>query len=195
MRSSHYRSWGRHPLGHRMRRLLVRFMRRTQRHRSRSRPLMPAPFPCGLPPRSRNLTRWNTFGAQELESDVARIAIRRRGCRHGRQQAGLGPEAVDPNRFWGDFRGGCLAVADGRDGGYLQGLQRGWPVRFLAAGAQTDGPDFPLGMLRLLPTWSLPYLNRAGIARGPNNTIYQSEISGLLALRKRPGLSSGAMPT
>jgi 3-oxoacyl-[acyl-carrier-protein] synthase II len=99
-----------------------------------------------------------------------------------RQDSGLGPEAVDPNRMGVIF--GADASISPMDETTLTYKVCNVNGQFEFARWGTDGmaQTFPLGMLRLLPNMVACHVSIVQDARGPNNTIYQSEISGLLAL-------------
>lgn len=98
-----------------------------------------------------------------------------------RQQAGLGPEAVDPGRMGVVFGADAsLSPMDETAVTYNSCSVEG-RFDFSRWGKEGMAQTFPLGMLRLLPNMVPCHISIVQDARGPNNTIYQSEISGLLA--------------
>lgn len=102
--------------------------------------------------------------------------------------AGIGPGTIDPDRF-GVVLGAdriCGSLSDsevsyGRcfvDGKFDYGR---WGTEAMAA-------SFPLGFLRVLPNMIASHISIAHDARGPNNTIHQAEVSGLLAVNEAAGV-------
>ena len=98
------------------------------------------------------------------------------------ESAGISAGAVDPERF-GVVLGAdriCSAhdeAADSYrpcilDGAFEYDL---WATRGMAG-------TFPLSFLRVLPNMIASHISIAHDARGPNNTIHQAEVSGILAI-------------
>ncbi len=106
------------------------------------------------------------------------VAAARLACR----DAGIETGKIDPERF-GVVLGAdriCTSLDDSEptyrvclvDGRFDFGR---WGVEGMAA-------SFPLNFLKVLPNMTASHVSIAEDARGPNNTIHQSEASGLLAV-------------
>ena len=96
--------------------------------------------------------------------------------------AAMGPEAFDPDRFGVVFAADPIRADVEEAGlGYRACVEEG---RFIferwADGAM--GAANPLGMLKLLPNMLACHVSIIHDARAHNNTAYQGEISGILAL-------------
>jgi 3-oxoacyl-[acyl-carrier-protein] synthase II len=98
------------------------------------------------------------------------------------RDAGIEPGKVDPERL-GVVLGAdriCNPL-DESQATYRRCLKDGrfdfslWATEGMAA-------SFPLGFLRVLPNMIASHVSIAHDARGPNNTIHQAEVSGLLAV-------------
>ncbi len=98
------------------------------------------------------------------------------------QDAGLGPGKIDPDRF-GVVLGAdriCTALDDSQ-AAYLACLVNG-SFDFSRWWHYGAAASFPLNFLKVLPNMIASHVSIAQDARGPNNTIHQSEVSGLLAV-------------
>jgi 3-oxoacyl-[acyl-carrier-protein] synthase II len=99
-----------------------------------------------------------------------------------RTDAGLGPTAVDPDRFGVVFAADTLnsPIADSEET-FRRCMVDG------VFHAELFGPSvmsaaYPLGMLKLLPNMLACHVSIAQDARSHNNTLYAGEVSSLLAL-------------
>ena len=101
-----------------------------------------------------------------------------------RQDAGIVNGDIDPERFGvvlgADPISGSL---DDSEGAYRRCLVDG---RFEFDRWGTEGLPliYPLSFLRVLPNMIASYVSIVHDARGPNNTIHQTEVSSLLAVRE-----------
>jgi 3-oxoacyl-[acyl-carrier-protein] synthase II len=103
------------------------------------------------------------------------------------RDAGLAAGGVDPDRFGivlgADRICGPISESEVTYGGcFVDGrfqFQR-WVSSAMAS--------YPLGFLRVLPNMIASHISIVHDARGPNNTIHQSEISSLLAVHEAAGV-------
>ncbi len=106
------------------------------------------------------------------------VAAARQAC----EDAGIAAGTVDPDRF-GVVLGAdriCNTLQDSAPS-YRRCIREG---RFDFQRWGTDGlaATFPLNFLKVLPNMIASLVSIALDARGPNNTIHQAELSGLLAV-------------
>jgi 3-oxoacyl-[acyl-carrier-protein] synthase II len=104
------------------------------------------------------------------------------------RDAGLAPGAVDPDRF-----GVVLGAA--RICNPLEESQRTYGACMVGSrfdfglwGTRAVAASFPLGFLRVCPNMIASHISIAHDARGPNNTIHQTEVSSVLALGEAAGV-------
>ena len=98
------------------------------------------------------------------------------------RDAGISAGAVDPDRF-GVVLGAdrICAPLDETEEAYRRCMV-GDRFDFSLWGTKALAGSFPLGFLRVLPNMIASHISIAHDARGPNNTIHQAELSGLLAI-------------
>lgn len=109
------------------------------------------------------------------------------------QDAGLNPGDIDPERF------GVVLGAD-RISGPLSDSEEPHrrcivDGRFDFSRWATEGMSvaFPLAFLKVLPNMIASHVSIAHDARGPNNTIHQGDVSGLLAMAEATRLIQRGM--
>lgn len=115
-----------------------------------------------------------------------------------RQHARLGPEGIEPERLATIF-GADTINATGetlRDGFATSVVDDAITLNHWVTHGMPR--SFPLNMLKLLPNMLTSHVSIAHDARGPCNTIYQSDASGLLALGEaesviRRGMADAAL--
>lgn len=98
------------------------------------------------------------------------------------QDAGIAAGAVDPERF-GIVLGAdriCGSVEESEEP-YRRCMVEG-RFDFGRWGTEGMAASFPLSFLRVLPNMIASHISITHDARGPNNTIHQSEVSSLLAV-------------
>lgn len=98
------------------------------------------------------------------------------------RDAGLHPGSVDPDRF-GIVLGAariCTEMCDSECSYRVSVVDHHFDFsRWGGAGMKAT---FPLSFLRVLPNMTASHISIIHDARGPNNTIHQSDVSGLLAV-------------
>jgi 3-oxoacyl-[acyl-carrier-protein] synthase II len=99
-----------------------------------------------------------------------------------RDDSGLGPQAVDPDRFGVVYAADTInpTLSESADP-YRPCVENGefhmdfWGTRGFAA-------SYPLGMLKLLPNMIACHVSIGQDARNHNNTLYMGDVSGILAI-------------
>jgi 3-oxoacyl-[acyl-carrier-protein] synthase II len=106
------------------------------------------------------------------------VAAATMACR----DAGIAPGAVDPDRF-GVILGAdriCNAMDDSE--ATYRGCMVDHTFDFRRWGTEGMSRSFPLSFLKVLPNMIASHVSIVQDARGPNNTIHEAEVSGLLAV-------------
>lgn len=104
------------------------------------------------------------------------------------QDAGLEEASLDPDRI-GVVYGSEIIPGDHNEvAGAVQACSESGAMEHGLWGKRFEKEIFPLWMLKNLPNMPACHVGIAVDARGPNNTIAQEEVSGLLALSEAVGV-------
>ncbi len=99
-----------------------------------------------------------------------------------RRDAGLDAEDVDPQRLGVILAADAIVNDMATTEPSFRSCTRGGRFRFERWGTEGMSACFPLNFLKVLPNMIASHVSIAHDARGPNNTIHQGDVSGLLAV-------------
>jgi 3-oxoacyl-[acyl-carrier-protein] synthase II len=105
-----------------------------------------------------------------------------------RQDAGLSPGSVDPERFGVSLAADPMCNPLDEAAAPYRACTSSGRFAYELWGTEGMAASYPLAFLRICPNMIASHISIAQDARGPNNTIHENDVSSLLAIAEAAGV-------